>query len=259
MGIELNPRIGPDFDLKLFGNGHLGMMVWTLIDFSFIAYQYQTRDGHVEPSLILVTILQVLYVIDFFINEGWYLGTIDIAHDHYGFYLAWGCFCFLPTTYTIQAQYLGMSSPSSTASNNVYLAIVFSIGVAAYVMFRSVNNQRHRARLLGSNYCIWGKPAEFVKGEYVTADGKRRQNLLLCSGWWGVSRHANYTADLVLSYCSCALVGTTKVVVWTYAIWMTLILVHRCLRDEKKMSAKYGPAWDEYCKRVPWRFVPGVW
>ena len=102
MGIELNPRLGPFFDLKLFSNGHLGMMVWTLVDFSFMAYQHQTR-GHVELSLVLLTILQVIYVGDFFVNEAWYLGTIDIAHDHYGFYLSWGCFCFLPTIYTIRA------------------------------------------------------------------------------------------------------------------------------------------------------------
>lgn len=231
------------------------MMVWTLIDFSFMAHQYQTR-GHIQLSLVLVTILHVLYVGDFFVNEAWYLGTIDIAHDHYGFYLAWGCFCFLPTIYTIQAQYLGMYGSSVS---NSYLAVVFSIGLAAYVMFRSVNNQRHRARILGAKCRIGGKPAEFIKGQYATADGKQRESLLLCSGWWGWSRHANYTADLVLSYCSCALVGTTKAVVWTYAIWMTLILVHRCLRDEKRLSDKYGVAWDEYCKRVPWRFVPGIW
>ncbi|KAM7191291.1 Ergosterol biosynthesis ERG4/ERG24 family domain containing protein [Naviculisporaceae sp. PSN 640] len=258
MGIELNPRIGPDFDLKLFGNGHLGMMVWTFIDYSFIAYQYQTRNGHIEPALILLTILQVLYVGDFFINEEWYLGTIDIAHDHYGFYLAWGCFCFLPTTYTIQAQYLGMFPPSRAASSNVYLAVVFLLGLTGYILFRSINDQRHHARLLGEKCRIWGKPAEFIKAEYTTTDGERRQSLLLCSGWWGMSRHANYTADLLLSYCSCALVGTTKVVVWTYAIWMTICLVHRCIRDENRLSAKYGPAWEEYCRRVPWRFLPAV-
>ena len=31
MGIELNPRLGRDFDVKFFTNGHLGMMVWTLM------------------------------------------------------------------------------------------------------------------------------------------------------------------------------------------------------------------------------------
>jgi len=33
---------------------------------------------------------QAIYVVDFFANEDWYLRTIDICHDHFGFYLAWG-------------------------------------------------------------------------------------------------------------------------------------------------------------------------
>ncbi|KAK3319032.1 ergosterol biosynthesis ERG4/ERG24 [Apodospora peruviana] len=258
MGIELNPRIGRDFDIKFFNNGHLGMMIWTLIDFSNLAYQYQNR-GHVELSLILVTALQVIYVADFYVNESWYLGTIDIAHDHYGFYLAWGCFCYLPTMYTIQAQYLGAYDPTPAASNPCYLGIIFVIGLAGYLLFRSVNDQKHAVRMLQGRCRIWGKPAEYLVAPYTTSDGQRRANLLLVSGWWGLSRHANYLGDLLFSYSSCALVGSTKMVVWTYAIWMTLILVHRCLRDEKRLSAKYGDAWTEYCKRVPWRLIPGVW
>lgn len=31
MGIELNPRLGEEFDFKLFSNGRLGMMIWTLM------------------------------------------------------------------------------------------------------------------------------------------------------------------------------------------------------------------------------------
>ncbi|KAJ5097016.1 hypothetical protein N7456_007737 [Penicillium angulare] len=255
MGIELNPRIGKNFDFKLFSNGRPGMIAWTLINFSNMAYQYQIQQ-YVEPSLILVSILQTLYVVDFFINESWYLRTIDIAHDHYGFYLAWGCFCFLPTTYTIQGQYLGLY-PSS--ASNTYLAIVFIIGLIGYVMFRSANNQKDNLRRSEGQCLIWGKPARYIEAKYNTSDGKTHQSLLLCSGWWGWSRHANYVADLLISYSSCALVGSSKVVVWIYAIWMTMILVHRCLRDEKRCSSKYGPAWEEYCRRVPWRFIPGIW
>lgn len=220
-----------------------------------MAYQYQTQ-GYIERSLILVSILQALYVVDFFINESWYLRTIDIAHDHYGFYLAWGCFCFLPTTYTIQAQYLGMY-PSSLP--DTYLAAIFITGLAGYALFRSANDQKDKVRATGGQYNLWGKPAEYVVASYRTTDGKQHKSLLVCSGWWGFSRHANYVGDLLLSYSACALVGTTKIVVWTYAIFMTMILIHRCLRDERRCSAKYGPAWTEYCKRVPWRFVPGIW
>ncbi|KAF4968707.1 hypothetical protein FZEAL_10348 [Fusarium zealandicum] len=255
MGIELNPRLGDSFDLKLFSNGRPGMIAWTLIDISNMAYQYQIQQ-YVEPSLMLITILQTVYVVDFFVNESWYLRTIDIAHDHYGFYLAWGCFCFLPTTYTIQGQYLGMypTSPSMP-----YLALFFIVGLAGYVLFRSVNDQKDRVRRTGGNCQIWGKPAQYIVASFKTSDGEKHTSLLLCSGWWGWSRHANYVGDLILSYSMCALVGSTKAVVWIYAMWMTMLLVHRCIRDEKRCSVKYGAAWTEYSRRVPWRFIPGVW
>ncbi|KAF4499130.1 hypothetical protein FAGAP_4723 [Fusarium agapanthi] len=151
MGIELNPRLGENFDLKLFSNGRAGMMVWTLIDFSNMAYQYQNQ-GFVEPSLILVTALQTIYVVDFFVNESWYLRTIDVKFDHYGFYLSWGCFCFLPTTYTIQGQYLGRY-PSSAPTP--YLAFFFTLGVAGYILFRSVNHQKEIVRRTGGKCTIW--------------------------------------------------------------------------------------------------------
>lgn len=220
-----------------------------------MAHQYQIQ-GHVELSLILITLLQTLYVLDFFFNESWYLRTIDIAHDHYGFYLAWGCFCFLPTMYTIQAQYLGLYPQSASTS---YLLAAFSVGLAGYALFRSANHQKDKFRRTAGHCLIWGQAPAYIVAGYKTADGKKYESLLLCSGWWGWSRHANYVGDLLLSFSTCALVGSTKVIVWAYAIWMTMLLVHRCIRDERRLSAKYGPAWHEYCRRVPWRFIPGVW
>lgn len=46
--------------------------------------------GYVTDSMVLVNVLQAIYVIDFFWHEDWYLRTIDIQHDHFGWYLAWG-------------------------------------------------------------------------------------------------------------------------------------------------------------------------
>jgi 7-dehydrocholesterol reductase len=271
MGIELNPRIGEHFDLKLFTNGRPGLIAWTLVfvlsssrwsdeadfssDISNIAYQYQVYH-RVTPSLILVTILHTIYVVDFFINEAWYLRTIDITHDHYGFYLAWGCFTWVPTMYTLQAQYL---SQYPTAPSNLYLAIVFTTGLAGYALFRSVNAQKDRARRTNGQCQIWGKPAEYIRAKYTTSDGAQHTSILLCSGWWGWSRHANYVGDLLLSFSMCALVGSGAAVVWFYAAFMATLLVHRCLRDEERVSAKYGKAWEVYRRRVPWRLVRGVW
>ena len=65
------------------------IVAWTLINLSFAAKQYNDF-GYVSNSMILLNILHGTYVIDFFLNESWYLRTIDIAHDHLGFYLALG-------------------------------------------------------------------------------------------------------------------------------------------------------------------------
>jgi delta24(24(1))-sterol reductase len=34
------------------------------------------------------------------------------------------------------------------------------------------------------------------------------------------------------------------------------MIVHRAIRDIQKCRAKYGDAWMEYEKRVPWLFIP---
>ncbi|KAF7368088.1 7-dehydrocholesterol reductase [Mycena sanguinolenta] len=103
-GIELNPRIG-HLDLKLFNIGRVGMTAWTIVNLSLAASQYQ-HFGYVCNGMIVVNILQNLYILDFFYHEDWYTRTIDIAHDHFGFYLAWGGGACIPSMYTIQAQYL---------------------------------------------------------------------------------------------------------------------------------------------------------
>ena len=95
MGIEFNPRFGKYFDFKLFHNGRPGIIAWTLINFSFAAAQFR-EIGYVTNSMLLLNWLHLVYVLDFFYNEDWYLRTIDIAHDHFGFYLAWGDSVWLP-------------------------------------------------------------------------------------------------------------------------------------------------------------------
>uniref|UniRef100_A0A804HJI8 7-dehydrocholesterol reductase n=1 Tax=Homo sapiens TaxID=9606 RepID=A0A804HJI8_HUMAN len=103
MGIEFNPRIGKWFDFKLFFNGRPGIVAWTLINLSFAAKQRELHS-HVTNAMVLVNVLQAIYVIDFFWNETWYLKTIDICHDHFGWYLGWGDCVWLPYLYTLQVR-----------------------------------------------------------------------------------------------------------------------------------------------------------
>lgn len=44
-----------------------------------------------------------------------------------------------------------------------------------------------------------------------------------------------------------------------YLLYFTALLVHREDRDERQCLQKYGLAWHEYCRRVPYRIVPYVY
>ena len=113
-----------------------------------------------------------------------YLRTIDICHDHYGFYLGWGSMVWLPATYTLQAQYLARYPVN--LSNPVAAAILL-IGLAGYVVFRSVNYQKDVVRRTNGECMIWGRKAEVIRTKYKTEDGKEHESLLLCSGMFPVS------------------------------------------------------------------------
>src|SRR4051794_37815341 len=85
-----------------------------------------------------------VYILDFFINEDWYLRTIDIAHDHFGFYLGWGDSVWLPFTYTLQAFYLAVNPVQLQTWQAIAIA---ALGASGYIIFRAVNAQKNSFRL----------------------------------------------------------------------------------------------------------------
>lgn len=248
LGIELNPRSG-GFDWKLFYNTRIGIIAWTLINLSYAAAQYRDH-GFVSNSMILVNLLQAVYSIDLFWNEAWYLRTIDIEHDHFGFMLAYGDTAWLPFFYTLQGLYL-VQHPiqlSTTAAGAILL-----LGTVGYYIFRSANNEKYLFRLDRTS------KQEFILAPYTTADGQQHEGRLLCSGWWGMARHINYVGDLAMAYSWSLTCGFSHLLPWSYALFLTILLLHRTQRDKKRCAGKYGPAWNAYCQRVPYLFIPGVY
>ena len=92
------------FNILIFLLHSPGICCWTVINLSFAWHQLEAY-GYISDSMILLNILHAMYVVDFFWNERWYLKTIDICHDHFGFMLAWGDFVWLPYMYTLQVSY----------------------------------------------------------------------------------------------------------------------------------------------------------
>lgn len=267
MGVEFNPRI-LGIDLKLFFNGRPGIVGWTLLNLSFSYYQY-SYFGFVSNGMIMLNLLQGLYVLDFFWNETWYLKTIDIAHDHFGFYLAWGDCVWLPWMYTLQGCYLAFH-PVEHGIEGFFIMVV---GILGYIIFRWTNYQKDyfRRRISELKKChkiddekdscqhinIWGKYPSYITCEYRTGDGKVRESHLLTSGWWGMARHMNYTGDIILSAMWGFCCGFNHILPHFYTLYIIALLVTRVYRDETRCREKYGSEiWGKYCKKVPYRFIP---
>ena len=89
---------------------------------------------------------------------------------------------------------------------------------------------------------------------------------LLCGGFWGLSRHVNYLGE-VLQAVALALPGSLvaseesvyyRVLPWLYPLYYVALFIPRQMDDDDQIEAKHGSAaFHEYCRRVPYRIVPG--
>lgn len=49
--------------------------------------------------------------------------------------------------------------------------------------------QRQEFRATNGKQKVWGKEPDYIVAKYTTEDGEERTSLLLCSGWWSLSRY----------------------------------------------------------------------
>ena len=72
------------------------------------------------------------------------------------------------------------------------------------------------------------------------------------------SRHINYTFELLATYAWAPLLQFEYALPYSYSFFLTALLLHRVVRDEERCHLKYGKPYAEYCKKVPYRIIPGV-
>lgn len=244
IGHELNPRIG-SFDLKYFCELRPGLIGWCLINLCFLMKEIELR-GSPSLSMILVCGFQALYVTDALWHEEAILTTMDIVHDGFGFMLAFGDLCWVPFTYSLQAYFL-VSHPQEIST--VVAVVIILIDALGYIIFRGSNSQKNAFRRNPSDPSVAGLET------IPTATGKR----LLVSGWWGLVRHPNYLGDLIMALAWSLPCGVSHILPYFYVIYFTGLLIHREARDEHQCLKKYGLAWQEYCRRVPYRIFPYIY
>lgn len=244
MGRELNPRIG-SFDLKVFCELRPGLIGWCVLDVAMATRQYQNL-GYVTNSMLMVCAFQIYYVLDSFLAEPALLTTMDVIVEGFGFMLAFGDLVWVPGTYTTQVRYL-VDNPQDLSVAMV--AAILAVNLLGYWIFRSANSQKDAFR----------KNPDDPKLKHLKYMPTERGTRLLISGWWGIARHINYFGDMIMGLAWCLPCGFAHVIPYFYAIYFTILLIHRDQRDGHACAKKYGKDWDKYCSLVKWRIIPYVY
>jgi protein-S-isoprenylcysteine O-methyltransferase Ste14 len=245
MGTVLNPKIGRH-DLKFFFESRIGMGTWGAFAILLPAAELETH-GELSTAMIVVTLCQLFYIIDFFVFESLLLSMIDIIEENLGFMLWFAFLVWMPFNFSLQQQYVLVARPSLPVVAGVALLV---LNFAGYIVFRDSNLQKQRFRR-DPTRPVWGKPP-------VTMETARGTKLLL-SGWWGLARHANYLGDLTMAAAWCLACGFGSLVPYFYFFYFAPLLIDRERRDHAMCKRKYGADWDRYCEKVRYRIIPFVY
>ena len=251
-GTELYPRIF-GFDIKVFTNCRFGMTVWPLLCLIFAIKSYEL-NGFVD-SMWVSCILQMVYFIKFFWWESGYMRTIDIMLDRAGYYICWGCMVYIPGLYASVSLYL--------VNHPVHLgpflsSVILATGIASILINFWADQQKQEVRNTDGLCAIWGKRPDVIRAKYHLENGEVKESILLVSGFWGIARHFHYIPEIMLTFCWSVPGLFENAMVYIYFIWIICLLTHRTFRDDTKCAQKYGQYWVEYCKRVPYKMIPGV-
>lgn len=289
IGRELNPRVTlpllGEFDIKSFMELRPGMLGWMLFNFAFAAKQYRTF-GFVTDSIIFISAVQALYVLDSQVMEPSILTTIDITTDGFGMMLSFGDLVWVPFLYSTQTRYL---STHPVSLGWVGVAVMSALLLTGFSIFRLANNQKNNFRTNPNDPRV-------AHLKYIeTKTGSR----LIVSGWWGLARHINYMGDWIQAWpyslpsgfagyailaadsagaaaaiasgeqvflradgqvvLSGAAKGFGMIFTYFYVLYFAILLIHRDMRDGEKCARKYGEDWEKYKKIVRWHIVPGVY
>jgi len=244
-----NPRtLSARLDIKMF----LYLAGATLLELNllaFAAHHVTTFPDAVSPGVLLHVGLFSWFVLDYLVFERVHLYTYDLFAERVGFKLGWGCLTFYPYFYAVGLWTTAdRPDPASSTPWLVMSAIVFFSG---WSLARGANLQKFHFKRDPSHRFLG------LFAPQTVADGRKR---LLCSGFWGISRHVNYLGEILMATGLALSLGwPMSLGPWLYPLYYVLLLVPRERDDHRRCAKKYGSLWDEYCRRVPRRIVPFVY
>jgi len=185
LGRRWNPRIiGVDVKMLLYAIGAIQLQ---LNIFSFVISQREKWGGKVSVALTVYTVLFTWFLAEYMLGEYVHLYTYDLFAEKIGFKLVWGCLTFYPFFYCIGGYYL-VSVPVDVDISILEALCISALFFTGWGITRGANMQKFMYRTRPDD-----KTFLFGIVEQKVVPGSR----ILCSGWWGVSRHFNYFGEII--------------------------------------------------------------
>ena len=174
-GVELHPH---NFfgDIKIVINSRFGMMLWGNI---VILSMFANPVGNVLVS----GAIQLIYITKFFLWEEGYTNTTDIANDRCGYYLLWGCICYVPCVYTSVSTYHFYHPEEISFSFGVFYCLFgFTMILCNYLSDQvRLSIRKDLLKRYASTKELQDYP-EHILAPYKTKDGKINTGILVT---WG--------------------------------------------------------------------------
>ncbi len=227
----------------------VGAVLLALNLLSSAAFHRAQHPEAPSPGVALHLALFLWFLVDYLTFERVHLWTYDFVAERVGFKLGWGCIAFYPYFYAVGLSAVAdLPDPGCSPLWRAASAIVFFAG---WALARGANLQK---------FTFKTEPERAFLGVFVPETITDGQRTLLVSGFWRVSRHVNYLGEFLMATgLTLALGWPGAWAPWLYPLYYVALLVPRQIDDDARCKARYGPLWDEYCARVRWRIVPGIY
>ena len=133
------------------------MLGWALLTIVFAIADLQLNGFHAGP--FVTAILTNIYLAKFFMWETGYFNTLDITLDRAGYYLCWGCLCWVQIFYTFTSLFM-VGHPSKISNFAAFAILIY--GLISIMLNYAVDRQKEVFRTNNGKCHIWGRPAKFL-------------------------------------------------------------------------------------------------
>ncbi|EAS37114.3 Delta(24(24(1)))-sterol reductase [Coccidioides immitis RS] len=260
MGAELNPRMFGILDFKMFFEVRLPWYILLLVTMGAAARQYENY-GYVSGEVGFLLMAHFLYANACSKGEECIIATWDIYYEKWGFMLIFWNLAGVPLSYCHCTVYLASHAPETYRWNKYALAAMYVSYLFVYWIWDTTNSQKNRFRQQQRGDMVLRKT--FPQLPWQTVENPRtitskKGDTILVDGWYGYARKIHYTCDLYFALMWGLVTGFESPFPWFYPVFFAAMIAHRAMRDIQRCRAKYGEAWTQYEKEVPYLFIPYV-